>query len=53
MQKKINFISELMKQANGERHLEIIEKERRVRTLVYWELWPNGENFRVLKIIDE
>ncbi len=50
---KIYFIRELMNGLNGERHLDLIEKDRKIKAVVHWELWPNGANFRVLRVISK
>ena len=50
---KIDFIKELIKETNGERHFDFIEKVRKIKARVHWELWPNGENFRVIKVISK
>ncbi len=46
------YVKDVLTHSEGEHHFNLIASERKVRALVHWERWTNGEGFKVLKIIE-
>src|SRR3989338_6438827 len=44
------FISELFKNGNKSLNLPIM-KDKKIKAKIHWELWPNGQNFKVVKFL--
>ena len=47
---KIPIIANLTKDGNKSQNFPIM-KDKKMKAKIHWELWPNGQNFKIIKFI--
>ena len=45
---EVKFISELTKDKKRNFNF-LISENKKIETKIHWELWPNGQNFKVIE----
>ena len=47
----LKFIAGLLKNGNKDWSFPIM-KDKKIKARIHWELWPNGQNFKVIKFLE-